>query len=512
MPNPYEIATWRYEQIAPFLDPSLDRAARRRVMRERTTRAIVWPHGPRKRIPRSTIHRWIKSYRSDSYLGLLPKRRSDAGKPRFDSAAWIAYAIGLLYEQPDRSLHQLDTYLRLQFDDYKMSRSTLGRHLREHPAYAGIEKRRTGRDRKLRDRFEAGHPHECWQLDGKGPFAVRLKSGERIRVHVLTVLDDHSRAVLAAIIAAAEDAASAIRVFQLAAERYGLPDRMQFDRGSAFDSHAFRGGLAQCGVHRNFVRAKDPRAQGKIERYHRTLQRWFVAELPAQEVCDVEHLQELLDASLALVYHKHTHRQIGCAPADRLADSVSERRISRSDVARAFFVEDAKKSDPTTGEVRLPNGRFRVPSAHAGKQSLFRYDPIRPRAVLVTADRREVALERFEPKPLPPVRGSRSRRGRGQLQKLVDVWRGGERPNAEPAFGLPEVFAAVGEMVERSVPASEREAGQIAAFWNRHGPVSRTAFVSAGARTRRELGPGRPIAAYLNHLERQIRHSKEGDS
>ena len=35
MPDPYEIAAWRFEQIAPLLDPSLDATQRRVALRER---------------------------------------------------------------------------------------------------------------------------------------------------------------------------------------------------------------------------------------------------------------------------------------------------------------------------------------------------------------------------------------------------------------------------------------------------------------------------------------------
>jgi hypothetical protein len=47
--------------------------------------------------------------------------------------------------------------------------------------------------------------------------------------------------------------------------KWALPERIQFDRGSAFDSHAFRNGLAALGIHRNFVKARSPEWEGKIE-------------------------------------------------------------------------------------------------------------------------------------------------------------------------------------------------------------------------------------------------------
>ena len=155
MPNPYEIAARRFEQIAYLIDPSLDDAQRRAAWRERAAD-----------IGRSTLYRWLKAYREHGYTGLLPKPRNDRGCTRkAGSIGWVGYAIGLLYEQPDRSLTQLEIYLRAEFADYSLSRTTLRRHLREHPAYAGIARLRSGKKSKLRDLYEAEHPHEGRQLD-----------------------------------------------------------------------------------------------------------------------------------------------------------------------------------------------------------------------------------------------------------------------------------------------------------------------------------------------------------
>lgn len=497
MPHPYEVAARRFEQITFLIDQSLDAGQRRAAWRERTAE-----------VGRSTLYRWLKAFREDGYLGLLPKPRSDRGKTRkAGSVAWVGYAIGLLYEQPDRSLTQLDIYLRVEFPDYSLGKSTLRRHLRAHPAYAGIARLRSGKKSKLRDLYEAAHPHQGWQLDGKGRFVVRFVDGTRVEVRVLSVLDDHSRAVLAAVVAKEEDIEAAVTVTSKAIAKWGLPDRFQFDRGSAFDSHAFRGGLAALGVHRNFVFARSPEWEGKVEAYHRCVEMWFVKELPAQEVVDLEHLQQLLEAMLALVYNRHDHREIGTTPEQRLAGRISSRRVSQSDLERAFFVEAIASSDPKTGEVRLPSGSFRVPgTAYAGHRSRFRYHPTRGgRAVLVTKDGREIELQPFTRKPLSAVGTRVERRGTGQLQKLVDLWQGRERPNAQPGFGLPEVFIALGELLGRAVPSSEREAHAVVAFYRKYGPLPREGFAAACARSKQSLGSGRALSAYLADLERQIR-------
>jgi hypothetical protein len=164
MPDPCEIAAWRFEQITPLVDASVDETQRRLALRERTRKPVAWPHGGRhKPIPKSTLYRWLEAYRKDGHQGLLPKVRADRGAPRrAGTAAWIGYAIGLLYEQPNRSLTQLDAYLKIEFADYRLSRSSLACHLRAHPAFNGSAKLRKGDKSKLRALYEAQHPHEGW--------------------------------------------------------------------------------------------------------------------------------------------------------------------------------------------------------------------------------------------------------------------------------------------------------------------------------------------------------------
>ena len=149
--------------------------------------------------------------------------------------------------------------------------------------------------------------------------------------------------------------------------------------------------------------------------------------------------------------------------------------------------------------------------AHAGQRSRFRYHPARDgRAVLVTKDGREIALQPFTRKPLADVKSHVDRRGNGQLQKLVDLWQGKERPNAQPGFGLPEVFAALSQLLGRDVPSSEHEAQVVLAFYRKYGPLPREAFAAACVRSKASLGSGRALTSYLADLERQIRATGGG--
>lgn len=509
MSNPWQIATWRFEMISPLLDKGINKAQRRRIVRERIKCAVQWPDSDDSRpIGKSTLMRWLKDYNEQGFLGLMPKARKDKGLARSNRENEVNYALGLLYEQPQRSLTQLILYLEIEFEKLSFSRSTLNRDLHAHPAFQEILRRRRGGDKKLRDLYESSQPHEIWQLDAKGPFRVTLVNGQTIRVHVLSILEDFSRYILAAVIAPSENIEAAVRVFRLAAAKWGMANRMQFDRASAYDSNNFRTGLAVLGVHRNWVKSRNPQAQGKIEAYHRSLKRWFVQELCRQEVVDIEHLEALLQASIALVYNKHKHRQIKMTPAQALAQRISNRRVSKADLAQAFKAFKRAKSHLNTGQVKLPNGLFRVPARYAGKRCDFRYDPVdKHDALLIIDDEHQIQLEPFTPKR--PFANERiEKRGTGQLQKLLDIFQGHTRPNAQPGFGLPEIFRELENLMGRPVPIDQREAMAIETFFSQKGPFPARAFQKAVAKTLNALGPNRALKTYLQYLDRLIREEK----
>jgi transposase InsO family protein len=510
MSDSWEIAAFRFEMISPLLDDKLTETQKRRIIRDRTRRAVQWPCSPDKKpIGRSTLFRWLKDYREKGFLGLMSKVRKDKGVARTDRSEQVNYALGLLYEEPERSLTQLMVYLELEFGQLSLSRSTLSRDLHAHPAFTGILRRRKAGDKKLRDLYETDQPHEIWQLDAKGPFPVTLINGQTIRVHVLSILDDFSRCILAAIIAPAENIEAAVRVFRLAASKWGIALRMQFDRASAYDSVVFRTGLAFLGVHRNRVKSRNPEAQGKVEAYHRSLKKWFVKELPHQQVVDIQHLEALLQATIALVYNRHYHREIKMTPEQALARRISTRRVGADQLAQAFKISTRAKSHPKTGQVNLPNGLFRVPARFAGKRCDFRYDPVNKEdAALIIDDTHRIPLEPFTKKRPFDFQKTEQKRGTGQLQKLVDIWQGHHRPNAQPGFGLPEIFREFSRLLQRSVPIDQHEAAAIESFYRKNGPLPAQSFRQAIDKTAQALGANRALRAYLQYLERLVQAQK----
>jgi putative transposase len=246
--SPRKVAHWRYEQIEVLLDDSLTDHERRVLLRRIARAPVRWPSGDERRIAEATLYRWLAAYRAGGLQGLMPSPRKDQGCRRRMERSVVEKAIAFLREEPRRSLTLLLVLLKGMGI---FARSTLHRHLKAHPAYPKLRRLAKGDpDRGLKRRFQAKRPHQIWQCDAKGPFSVKLAKGKFISVHVLTILDDFSRATLAWLVTPSPNLRSAILVFRSAARRWGLPDKFYADRASIFDSRAFRAGMAELGVHR----------------------------------------------------------------------------------------------------------------------------------------------------------------------------------------------------------------------------------------------------------------------
>lgn len=512
---PKAIAQWRYEQIEEALDERLHAEARGLILRRISRVPVRWPSGITRTISLATLYRWLRSYLGGGLAALQPKPRSDRGRVRRPLPDEVVEeAVRLLGEDPAMSLSFLSGVLEARFAHRKLRivRSTLQRRVAAHPSYRRIQRARK-RSRR-RTRFVARAPHEIWQTDAKGPITVRLVSGIEIVFHILSILDDATRAVLAAIIAAKPDLGAAVVAFRRAAVRWGLPERLYADRASIFDSKAFRLGLAQMGAYRIPTRPRNAEAHGKIEAYHRTLGVWFTERLPHQHVVDFAHVQLLLDGVIHGLYQPHRHRGLKCSPEQALAGRVSSRSVPPTRLFEAFQQEKRLKAHPKTGEAEIQGRLYLVPDELRGQRLTFRLDPAAeaPPQLVHPESGRPLGLRLAAVHPSDAPQPSRpAPRGEGPLQALYDSWRGRSRPQAEPGFGLPEVYALLSHSCGRHVPQSDAEAALVQRVYREIGPLPRAATEAAMRQLGAELGPRRPIQTYLDALRRRVRPPCDSD-
>ncbi|MBA2446476.1 MAG: transposase [Chloroflexi bacterium] len=185
-------------------------------------------------------------------------------------------------------------------------------------------------------RFEAERPLDLVQMDTTSGLWL---DGRRT-AYVIVLLDDYSRAILAARAVEADSSWHNLRVLEEAVGRYGPPRVVYSDNGSVF--RTTRHGGSRFFVYRPEVLAGEAptqlaralgelgttllthtlgnaRAKGKLERWNRFFQERVLADGP---VASVDALDAALQAWVGRYNERHHHRGIGGPPAGRLAGHV----------------------------------------------------------------------------------------------------------------------------------------------------------------------------------------------
>lgn len=122
-------------------------------------------------------------------------------------------------------------------------------------------------------RFEREQPNQLWQMDFKGDYPI-----DKGRCYPLTVLDDHARFLVGSYGLDHQTREVVQPCLIDAFETYGLPDAFLLDHGTPWWNVNSGHGLTQLGVflikqgiRLYFCRIRHPQTQGKVERFHRTL-------------------------------------------------------------------------------------------------------------------------------------------------------------------------------------------------------------------------------------------------
>jgi hypothetical protein len=178
---------------------------------------------------------------------------------------------------------------------------------------------------------------ELWQMDTT---VGAWLQGYR-RICVVTILDDYSRAVVAARVFPTDSSYHSLLTLRQAMERYGRPRVLYTDNDSKFRLTRYQRsrfytyrdetleGLVETEVGRA-LRELDvqllshlpgnAQAKGKIERFFRFLQERL---LDHNQAGSLQELQALVDRWVAAYNARHVHRTTGCTPAQRLQPSVT---------------------------------------------------------------------------------------------------------------------------------------------------------------------------------------------
>ena len=166
-------------------------------------------------------------------------------------------------------------------------------------------------------RFEWPRPNDAWQID-----ATTWALADGRTVWIMDVLDDHSRALVAARVDTGPTAKVAWEAFTAAVLQWGLPARVMNDNGSCFTGRLAKHGAADfermlrsLGIAQICSRPAHPQTCGKLERSHQTTKAWLRLQPPARSL---DQLQDQLDRWRTHYNRHRPHKALnGQTPAER---------------------------------------------------------------------------------------------------------------------------------------------------------------------------------------------------
>jgi transposase InsO family protein len=218
-------------------------------------------------VSRPTGYLWLKRYREQGVRGLAEQSRRPHRSPQRTGAALERQVVRARQHHPDWGARKL--HVVLARDGVQVPPNTIHRILLRHDLVPEEDRRAPAVQR-----FERAQPNELWQMDFKGP------KGWTQEVGPLSVLDDHSRYLIALAANGSTKGEPVREQLEEAFERCGVPEGMLLDHGTPWGSTQSPSGQTQVslwlmrqGIRLHWCGIRHPQTQGKVERFHGSLVR-----------------------------------------------------------------------------------------------------------------------------------------------------------------------------------------------------------------------------------------------
>ena len=296
-------------------------------------------------VPRSTYYRWL---RRSEQRGL--EDDAGRGKPPWNrlTSQEIDSVLSAAREMPDLSCRQLAAWTTDNMG-FSVSESTVYRILRREGLVKRPEMRLAAG--KEYHRKTTG-PHQLWATDASYFRVVGWGY-----YYMVTVMDDHSRFILAHKLQRDMTSDSFIEVVQDAVDRTGMDQvpvedrtRLLSDNGPGYVSRAFRDYLGMVGIKHILAAPFHPQTNGKLERYHQTLKR-EVNQLPYELPSELEGA---IVAFVSYYNYRRYHKALGnVTPSDVLRGRRPEILRRRKEV-QAQTIQRRRRHNRALRELARP--------------------------------------------------------------------------------------------------------------------------------------------------------------
>ena len=204
---------------------------------------------------RSTVYRTLKKWIAEGVYGLEDKPRG--GVRKVDLRAMNE--VRKLQENPE--LGEFRVSAALERLGVHLSPRTCGRILALNRQLYGLKKPKRGAKEKKEMPFQSKRRHEIWSVDIRY-IVHRLPEDElppgADKVYAISILENHSRAILASAITTVQDTTAYLSVLYTAIERYGSPEVLVSDGGGVFKANQAKAVYRSLGITKEEIERRRP--------------------------------------------------------------------------------------------------------------------------------------------------------------------------------------------------------------------------------------------------------------
>ena len=316
-------------------------------------------------VTRQTVHNWLRRYAGSGIAGLVDHSCRPASCPHKMPPEVIARVLELRRAHSSWGPRTILHHLARQGLEPLPGRSSIYRCLVRHGLIDPQKRRRRREDYK---RWERSRAMELWQMDIMG--GVKLTDGSELKI--ITGLDDHSRFCVSAFLVSRATARPVCEALALALRRYGVPEQILTDNGKVFTSRfgPSRGEVLfdricrENGIRHLLTAPFSPTTTGKVERFHKTVRKEFLAE---RVFASLAEAKAELDTWVEAYNHTRPHQGIGMvSPVSRFAAAAEDCQPFPSEETDDREQESIGTPGVWAQRKVSPNGRIRFVGKNYG--------------------------------------------------------------------------------------------------------------------------------------------------
>lgn len=275
-------------------------------------------------VSRQSVHAWLARYEQGGLPALADRSHRPNGCAHQLSAELEAQICEMRRLHPGWGPRRIEFELSKKGVEPMPSRSSIYRCLKRHSL---IDLRRRRRRREEFRRWERERPMQLWQMDVMG--GVLLDDGTELKV--LTGLDDHSRFCVAAGLMRRATSRAVCEIFLASLRTHGVPDEILTDNGKVFTARfgphggevAFDRICRENGIGHRLTAIRSPTTTGKIERFHQSLRKEFLAD---RSFPSLKPAQAALDEWVADYNNNRPHQALEMhTPAERFRSNPRDK-------------------------------------------------------------------------------------------------------------------------------------------------------------------------------------------